>query len=100
MSARDDLAGKLSEWHENWCEENENLYPFHADSWKHVADSLLSAGWVKPEYEWATKYATEPQPIRAISEESARELAAMTDGVELLKRSAAGAWVVVDCEPS
>mgnify|MGYP003575191194 CR=1 FL=1 len=69
--------------------------PSHAE---HLADALLAVGWVKPEFEWATQYTTEPHPIRAISEESAREMAAMTEGVQLLKRHAVGKWVTVPPE--
>ncbi|UXM92526.1 hypothetical protein [Paenarthrobacter sp. JL.01a] len=40
MSQQDELARKLSDWHEDWCEQNENRDPFHIDSWKYVAAAL------------------------------------------------------------
>jgi hypothetical protein len=61
-----------------------------------IVEAVLSDGWVKPEYEWATQYPTEPEPIRAISEASAREMAAISKSVALLKRPAAGEWTVTE----
>lgn len=45
MSDGDTLARIAEEAHEEWCMENEDRDPWHADSWKHVASAILAAGY-------------------------------------------------------
>jgi hypothetical protein len=49
MKTRDELAKLAERAHDDWCMENEDRDPWHADAWKHVADAILAAdaGWSK-----------------------------------------------------
>jgi hypothetical protein len=49
VSNREKLARIAEEAHDDWCMENEERDPWHADSWKHVADVILAAGYVADE---------------------------------------------------
>jgi hypothetical protein len=37
------MARRLEEAHDDWCMENEARDPWHADSWKHVAETMLAS---------------------------------------------------------